>query len=71
MVFFEEVLARRSIRADGTMSALAESSGYLGDLSAHTVAPLGNGKAPGYPTAWLPSERAALAWKALVTESGK
>ena len=65
LVFFDEVLRLRG----AAMSALTESSGYLGDLKAHTVAPLGANKVPGYPTAWLPSERVANMWRAMVTES--
>jgi hypothetical protein len=50
------------------MRTLAENSGYLGDLKARTFAPLGSGRVPGYPTAWLPSERVAKSWQAMVTE---
>lgn len=64
MMFFADVLDLRG----ASMRALAESSGYLGDLTAHTFAPLGDAKVPGYPTAWLPSERVARAWRAMITE---
>lgn len=64
MVFYDEVLRLRGAE----MKTLTESSGYLGDLKAHTVAPLGDAKVPGYPTAWLPSERVANMWRAMVTE---
>lgn len=64
LTFFDDVLALRG----PTMKILPESSGLLGDLKAHTFAPLNGGKVPGYPTAWLPTERVAKAWQAMVTE---
>ena len=67
LVLYEEVLGLR-LQADGQLSRLAERTGYLGDLKARTYAPLGDGKVPGYPTAWLPTERVAAAWQWLVTE---
>ena len=74
IMFFEDVLALR-LRPDAAgngpvaMTPLAEWSGYLGDLTALTVAPMGDGRAPAVPTAWLPTERMARAWQAVV--SGK
>lgn len=68
MVFFEDVLGLRG-SADGTAPrAITERIGFIGDLKAHTFAPLGDGKVPGVPTAWLPTERVAKAWRAMVTE---
>jgi poly(3-hydroxybutyrate) depolymerase len=65
LAFFEDVLG---LRLNGqTMARLEEKSGFLGDLGARTFAPLGDGKAPNYPTAWLPTERVARAWRAMVT----
>lgn len=72
-LFFEDVLALRlggSSRATThpeTLSAVTERSGFLGDLTAKTVQALGNARVPNYPTAWLPSERVARAWRAVVT----
>ena len=68
LVFFEDVLGLRG-SADGTAPrAITERIGFIGDLKAHTFAPLGDGKVPGVPTAWLPTERVANAWRAMVTE---
>ena len=50
------------------MRRLEERSGFIGDLKARTFQPLGDAKAPGYPTAWLPTARVARAWQGLVTE---
>jgi poly(3-hydroxybutyrate) depolymerase len=67
MVFFDEVLKLRTRNPDGTLAKLEEKSGLLGDLTARTFAPLGDGRVPNYPTAWLPSERVARAWQDMVT----
>jgi len=49
-IFFEEMMA---LHPPG-MRPLSENSGCVGDS-----------KAPNVPTAWLPNERAALAWQAV------
>jgi dienelactone hydrolase len=67
LVFFEDVLQRRAVAHDGRMARLDEKLGYLGDLTARTFAPVGESRVPNYPTAWLPSERVARAWQAMVT----
>lgn len=64
LAFFEEVLALR-VTASG-LARLEEKSGFLGDLSAGTWAPSADGRVPNHPTAWLPSERIARAWQAMV-----
>ena len=68
LLFYEDVLALRVPRAGAALAMLSEKSGWLGDLEAKTVAPLGDGKVPNYPTAWLPTERTARMWQAIVTE---
>lgn len=68
LLLYEEMLASR-LGANGQLVTLAEKSGFIGDLRAKTYAPLGDGKVPGYPTAWLPTERVAKAWQWLVTEA--
>jgi poly(3-hydroxybutyrate) depolymerase len=65
LVFFEDVLQLRLTSAG--LARLEEKSGFLGDLSAHTFVPLGDGRVPNYPTAWLPTERVAREWQAMVT----
>lgn len=69
MLFFADVMALRLQATGGGLTTLQEKSGFLGDLSARTFAPLGEGRAPNYPTAWLPTERVARAWQAMVTPS--
>lgn len=68
LLLYEEMLASR-LGANGQLVTLAEKSGFIGDLRTKTYAPLGDGKVPGYPTAWLPTERVAKAWHWLVTEA--
>jgi dienelactone hydrolase len=65
MIFFEDVLPHRL----GTpLRTIAEKDGFLGDLKAKTFQPVGGSGAPNSPTAWLPTERVARAWQAMVTE---
>lgn len=67
MVLFEDLLALRLPRSGNELVPLDEGAGFLGDLTAKSYTPLAGGKAPNYPTAWLPTERVAKAWQALVT----
>ena len=65
--FYEDVMRLR-LRDDGTLAAAEEKSGFIGELGNGEFTPLGDGKVPGYPTAWLPTERAARMWRAIQTE---
>ena len=68
LVFFEDVLALRlDANAPTTLKNLTEQSGFVGDIKARTVQPIGSTPIPNYPTAWLPTERSAKAWQAMVT----
>jgi len=75
LVFFDDMLAARlgdTAAADGAAPALhpiAESSGFLGDLTARTFRPVAGAPAPSVPTAWLPTERVARAWAAMMTDT--
>jgi poly(3-hydroxybutyrate) depolymerase len=68
MILFEDLLAVRLPASGNALVALEERTGFLGDLKAKTYAPLGDGKVPNLPTAWLPTERVAKAWLAMVTD---
>jgi poly(3-hydroxybutyrate) depolymerase len=68
LILFEELLELRLPASGGALVPLEEKSGFLGDLKAKTFTPLGDGKVPNYPTAWLPTERVAKAWQAIVSE---
>lgn len=64
-MFFEDVLAIRL--SGGTLSAVPDKTGFIGDLKDATFQPIGAVKPPTVPTAWLPTERIARAWQAVVT----
>jgi poly(3-hydroxybutyrate) depolymerase len=66
IMFYEDMLAARL--GGATLKPIAEKTGFLGDLKAKTFQAMGDAKAPGVPTAWLPTERVAKAWQAMVTE---
>lgn len=73
LMFYEDLLPLRLSEpgADGTarpLRPLQEGAGFVGDPKTHTVRRVGEGDMPAYPTAWLPTERVARAWQALVTE---
>jgi len=66
-ILFEDVLA---VRFDGaTMKALNERDGFIGDIQARTFRPMGSSPAPAIATAWLPTERVARIWQAMVNEN--
>ena len=73
-IFFEDVLAMRlpaSSPGDdtaGRLRPLDEKTGFLGDFRAKSFHPMGLASAPNPLTAWLPTERVARAWQAVVTE---
>jgi poly(3-hydroxybutyrate) depolymerase len=68
MVFFEDVLALR-LTGDraGKLKTPAEKDGVQGDITAKTVSGAPAGGSVTGPTAWLPTERVARAWRAVVT----
>ena len=66
MIFFDEVIAQR-LGDNGTLKSLAEKSGTIGDIHTHDLHPMPD-KAPANPTAWLPSDKVARAWQAVVTD---
>lgn len=67
-MFFEDVMSLR-LGADGTLKPLAEKDGWYGDIHAKTISAAGAQKAPVAPTAWLPTERLAKAWLAVITDT--
>ena len=67
-MFFEDVLKLR-LDDSGTLKRLDEKDGWYGDIHSKVVTAVGTQKAPTAPTAWLPSERLAKAWLAVVTDT--
>lgn len=67
-LFFEDVLALRVDPAQpGALKPLTESSGWYGDLATHAITAVGTTRAPAAPHVWLPTERVAQAWAAVVS----
>ena len=72
-MLFDAVLPLRlpetGATADGTVAlrALSDKDGFYGDPGDHTIAPVASAKPPSKPVAWLPTERLAKAWLAVVT----
>ncbi len=66
MIFFDEIIAQR-LGDNGVLKPLAEKSGTIGDIHTHDLQPMPD-KAPANPTAWLPSDKVARAWQAVVTD---
>ena len=62
------MLAAR-VTGSGPLKPLTEKSGFLGDFKSKTFQPIGEAAAPEYSTAWLPTERVAKAWRAILTET--
>ena len=72
LIFFGDVLALRlpdstASRAGVAMLPVAPGAGFVGDLKLHTYQPAQGLPAGGESTVWLPTERVARAWGALVT----
>ena len=64
-MFFDDVLVMRL--GAGGLTPVAANAGYIGDLTSHMFQPVAGAAAPTVPTAWLPTERIARAWQAVVT----
>jgi poly(3-hydroxybutyrate) depolymerase len=67
MAFYEDLLPLR-LDDNGALRPLSAKAGFIGDLKAKTFQPQGDAPVPNYPTAWLPTERVARVWQAIVTE---
>ena len=68
IMFFDDVLPLRLDAESDALKPLDEKSGFVGDYHTKTIAPMGQGPLPSYPTSWLPTERVARAWQAVITE---
>jgi len=64
-MFLADVMALRL--ASGALTPVDASAGFIGELTAATIQPAAGAAAPTAPTAWLPTERLARAWQAVVT----
>lgn len=68
LMFYEDVMAARLPASTGPLNAMPEKPAFIGDFKTKSFAPTADGPAPGFPTAWLPTERVARAWQAILTE---
>ncbi len=66
--FYEDVMAVRLPATPGPLKPMPDQPAFIGDFKTKTFAPTANGPAPGFPTAWLPSERVARMWQAILAE---
>ncbi len=67
LVLYEEALKLRVTPGSTVLKSIDEKTGLIGDLDQKTYRVMGEDRAPNYPTAWMPTERVAKAWRALVT----
>jgi poly(3-hydroxybutyrate) depolymerase len=70
VMLYEDMLAARLPEAGTNSRALRpvpEKAGFFGDMKTRTFEPVKDAKAPTYPVAWLPTERLARAWQAVIT----
>ena len=65
-LFYEEVLALR-LAAGGEPRALTLDDGFLCDPTSRECVAAADAPRTSYPTAWLPTEKLAEAWKAVTT----
>jgi len=68
LLLYEDMLAAR-VNGSGPLTPLNEKTGFIGDFKSKAFQPVGESAAPNYPTAWLPTERVAKAWRAILTET--
>ena len=66
--FYEDVMAVRLPAIPGPLKPMTEKPAFIGDFKQKTFAPTSDGPAPAFPTAWLPTERVAKVWQAILTE---
>jgi hypothetical protein len=71
--FYEDVLAMRMADTSGghdhvALTAVPDKTGFIGDLKAKTFKPIAEAGTLNVPTSWLPTERVAKMWAAMMTE---
>ena len=71
VMLYEDMLAARMPAPGGVegtgLKPLDDKTGFLGDPKTGAIQPVGDSKIPATPTAWLPTERVAKAWQAVIT----
>jgi len=70
MILYEDVLALRlDSQRPTVLKPIADRSGFIGDLKQKTFQPIAEARPSTEGTAWLPTERVARAWQAMLTET--
>lgn len=67
MLFLEDSLALRLKSSSSAMRAASAAEGFRGDPLSRRVAPAASAANADYPSVWLPSERVAKAWLAVIS----
>jgi poly(3-hydroxybutyrate) depolymerase len=67
MPFFEDVLAAR-LDESGALKPMPGAGASMGDMKTKEIGPIPEKGGPNYPTSWLPTDRVARAWRAMLTE---
>ena len=67
LLFYEDVMKERLSAIPGPLKPMPARPSFVGDFKSRAFQPTADGNAPGYPTAWLPSERVARAWQSILT----
>ncbi len=65
-LFFEELLPLRIAGRGQPLVSIANRPGFVGDFTTMTYEPAASSGTPGTPNVWLPTERIAKAWQAVV-----
>jgi hypothetical protein len=68
LVFFDDVLRLRLPESTDTLLPVSAASGVLGDLADDSYHAAGSAASPQAPTAWLPTDRVARAWQAMMKD---
>jgi poly(3-hydroxybutyrate) depolymerase len=66
-MFFEDVLPLRLGGSGGVLRLIAEKDGFVGDLKSFGFQPAATASTANTLTVWLPTERVARGWQAVVT----
>ncbi len=66
LMLYEDALKLRVTPGSTVLKPIDEKAGFIGEIDGKTFKAMGEDRAPNYPTAWMPTERVAKAWRAVV-----
>jgi len=64
--FYEDVMAMRLDDGAPALKPVPDKTGFVGDLTTKTFAPIASAPNTSGPTVWLPSERVAKGWQDMI-----